>query len=104
MGCVPTHVSVVGRFKAVVTEVVEFDTVGKYGFKLLWDFPFDFFLFPFTFVHSLSLLGLRTGIAPIYIYFYFFWLMPKVGIVLLALVQPAHVLLGIRDVGAMFCR
>ena len=43
MGCVPTHVSVVGRFKAVVTEVAEFDTVGKYGFKLSWDFPFEFF-------------------------------------------------------------
>ena len=33
-GCLPTHVSVAGRFKAGVTEVAEFDAVGNYGFKL----------------------------------------------------------------------
>ena len=103
MGCVPTHVSVVGRFKAVVTEVAEFDIVGKYGFKLSWDFPFDFFSFPFYLRSFPKFAGSENWHSP-HIYIYFFWLMPKVGIVLLALVQPAHVLLGIRDVGAMFCR
>ena len=33
-GCMPTHVSLAGRFKAGVTEVDEFVAVGKHGFKL----------------------------------------------------------------------
>ena len=70
MGCVPTHVSVVGRFKAVVTEVVEFDTVGKYGFKLLWDFPFDFFSFPFYLRSFPKFAGSENWHSPhIYIFF-----------------------------------
>ena len=33
-GFVPIPANVAGRFNAAVTELAEFDAVGKYGFKL----------------------------------------------------------------------
>ena len=66
--------------------------------------PLIFFSFPFYLRSFPKFAGSENWHSPHIYIFIFFWLMPKVGIVLLALVQPAHVLLGIRDVGAMFCR
>ena len=42
-GCMPTHVSLAGRFKAGVTEIDEFVAGRNLGFALSLEFPFFYF-------------------------------------------------------------